>query len=76
MHGSMLRYVQISAIYTKKQPKTAISSGKKNQKCYCRASSRASRWYCDGVKPVMRLKEVTNVERDLKPTLSLIASMV
>lgn len=40
------------------------------------ASSRAMRWYCDGVSPVMRLNDVTNVERDLKPTLSLMASMV
>ena len=36
----------------------------------------AMRWYCDGVRPVMRLNEVTNVERDLNPTLSLMASMV
>ena len=44
--------------------------------CHCCDSSRAKRWYCDGVRPVMRLNEATNVERDLKPTLSLMASMV
>jgi len=40
------------------------------------ASLRAMRWYCDGVRPVMRLNDETKVERDLKPTLSLMASMV
>ena len=43
---------------------------------YCCDSRRARRWYCDGVRPVMRLNDETNVERDLKPTLSEMASMV
>ena len=70
--------VQISAIHTKKPQKDLLWNDKLKEigADYCCASFRAIRWYCDGVRPVMRLNEVTNVERDLKPTLSLMASMV